>query len=310
MLRTALVLVLFATFIGCRQQANQQPAQGMEPVSEAGMEAWEPLFNGNDLSDWVIKFADREIGVNYKNTFRAEDGMIRVVYDEYETFGDAYAHMYYRKPYSYYKLRFDYRFTGEQTPGGEVWNNRNSGIMVHSQSAESNDFGQDFPVSIEVQLLGGLGDGERHTANLCTPGTAVEINGAVNYDHCIDSASETYNGDGWVHVEVVVLGGESITHIVEGDTVLTYQKPQITGFFINQGQDQADWSAFGISDSSPWRSRAGEILTEGYISLQAESHPIDFRNIELLDLCGCTDPKAANYKSYYVKSDSTRCRYE
>ncbi len=310
MTRTLILSILACITLSCRQQSGQQPDQSVLADSDPGEELWEPLFNGKDLSDWVIKFADRDTGVNYKDTFRAEDGMIRVVYDQYETFGDAYAHMYYKKPYSYYKLRFDYRFTGDQTPGGEVWNNRNSGIMVHSQSAESNDFGQDFPVSIEVQLLGGLGEGTRHTANLCTPGTAVEIDGEINYDHCIDSTSETYDGDVWVHVEVVVLGGESITHIVEGDTVLTYQKPQITGFFINREQDQADWSSFGISDSDKWRSRAGEILTEGYISLQAESHPIDFRNIELLDLCGCTDPEASNYKPYFIKSDSTLCRYE
>jgi hypothetical protein len=236
--------------------------------------------------------------------------MIRIAYDEYDTFDDAYAHLYYKKPFSYYKLRFDYRFTGTQVKGGEDWNVRNSGIMLHSQSAESNDYGQYFPVSIEIQLLGGLDAGKRTTGNVCTPGTALVFDGKVDYRHCINSNSKTYHGDQWVTAEVVVLGGESIAHLIENDTVLKYQLPQIGGGFTNPKMGEEDWISRGVVESKDaWIAQAGEILTKGYISLQAESHPIDFKNIQLLDLCGCKDPKAKNYKSYFVKADNQQCVY-
>ena len=273
-------------------------------------EEWISLFNGKDLSDWNIKFANQDLNVNHRNTFRVQDSMIRIAYDEYDTFDDAYAHLYYKKPFSYYKLRFDYRFTGAQVKGGEDWNVRNSGIMLHSQSAESNDYGQYFPVSIEIQLLGGLDTGKRTTGNVCTPGTALVLDGKVDYRHCINSNSKTYHGDQWVTAEVVVLGGESIAHLIENDTVLKYQLPQIGGGFTNPKMGEEDWTSRGVVESKDaWIAQAGEILTKGYISLQAESHPIDFKNIQLLDLCGCKDPKAKNYTSYFVKADNQQCVY-
>ncbi|XOV93974.1 MAG: DUF1080 domain-containing protein [Bacteroidota bacterium] len=274
---------------------------------ERDKEEWVSLFNGVDLTGWDIKMSGFPLNENHLETFVVEDSMIRIQYVNYDTFDEAYGHMYYKKPFSYYKIRFDYRFVGEQTPGGASWNVRNSGIMLHSQSAESNEFDQDFPVSVELQLLGGLGEGERTTANVCTPGTAVMMGDTVNYYHCINSNSKTYDGDQWVHVEAIVKGGESMDFIVEGDTVLSFQKPQIGGGFISK---QRDWASFGLlTDSLEWMAREGEILTEGYIALQAESHPIDFKNIELLNLCGCMDPFASSYKTYYLKDDPESCKY-
>ena len=267
-------------------------------------ENWISLFNGKDLNGWDIKFSGHKLNDNYNNTFQVEDGMIRVVYDEYETFDDKYGHMYYEKPFSYYKIRFDYRFLGEQTPGGESWNVRNSGIMLHSQSAKSNDLHQDFPVSIEIQLLGGLGKGPRTTGNLCTPGTQVVFNDKLDFTHCISSNSKTYDGDGWIHVEAIILGDQSITHIVEKDTVLVYEKPQITTSYLDD-----DWDRYGVTSKDYWKKISGKLLSEGYIAIQAESHAIDFKNIELLNLCGCMDKKAKNYKSYFIKEDNSLCKY-
>ncbi|MEL0226049.1 MAG: family 16 glycoside hydrolase, partial [Flavobacteriaceae bacterium] len=167
-----------------------------------------------------------------------------------------------------------------------------------------------FPVSIEIQLLGGLGEGERSTGNVCTPGTALVMDGKVDYRHCISSNSKTYHGDDWVSAEVVVLGGESIAHLIENDTVLKYKSPQIGGGFTRPNWGDEDWTSRGVVESKDlWIAREGEVLTQGYISLQAESHPIDFKNIQILDLCGCKDPKAKNYKSYFVKADNARCVY-
>ncbi|WP_346863180.1 DUF1080 domain-containing protein [uncultured Draconibacterium sp.] len=273
-------------------------------------EDWISLFNGVDLEGWTIKITDSELGVNLNETFIVEDSMLRIRYNKYKSFNNNFGHLYYHTPFSYYKLSFDYRFVGEQLTGGASWNVRNSGIMLHSQSAESNEFGQHFPVSIELQLLGGLDQGERSTANVCTPGTAVETNGMVNYDHCINSKSKTYNGDQWVHCEAIVMGGDYMTFIVEGDTVLHFKKPQIGGGFISNKEGAVDWNNYGVErDEELWMAKDGEILTEGYIALQAESHPIDFKNIKLLNLCGCKDPKAKNYKSYFITNDQSKCKY-
>lgn len=301
-----LLILMLLTLLGVFHFSTQTSKR-----SKQNTEDWISLFNGKDLTGWDMKIADRPLNDNYLNTFQVEKGMIRIVYDAYENFDDKYGHLYYKKPYSHYKLRFDYRFVGEQTSGGEAWNIRNSGVMVHSQSAESNTFEQHFPVSIEVQLLGGLSNGkERNTANLCSPGTAVERFGEIDYRHCINSSSRTYDGDQWVSVEVVVMGDEYIAHLIENDTVLRYEHPQIGGAFINKNQKGKDWESMGVTNKEEWIAKEGQYLSEGYIALQAESHPIDFKNIELLNLCGCTDPKAVNYKSYFVKSEIKSCVYK
>ena len=278
-------------------------------ISDSNIENWEVIFNGKDLKDWKIKFANQNLNVNYKNTFQIRDSVLKVVYDNYDSFDNNYAQIYYKKPYSYYKLKFEYRFTGNQTKGGAGWAKRNSGIMIHSQSPESNDFGQSFPVSIEVQLLGGLSKGKRPTANLCTPGTAVIMNKKINYNHCIFSKSKTYDGDQWVSGEIIVHGGEKISHIIENDTVLSYEKPQIGGGFVDSKLGDIDWTSNGVENKEYWISKEGEVLESGYIALQAESHPVDFRNISLLNLCGCMDRNAKNYKSYFIKEDNSKCIY-
>lgn len=249
-------------------------------------ENWEQLFNGKDLTDWDIKITNHDLNDNYKNTFRVENGILKISYDQYEKFDDKFGHMYYKKPYSFYKIRFVYRFTGEQLEGGAEWNVRNSGIMFHSQSAQSMAKDQEFPASLEIQLLGGLGEGERTTANLCTPGTTVEMEGKLNLNHCINSSSKTYHGDQWVQVSAIVLGDSTISHLVEGETVLSYQKPRL-------GDD---------SGKNP-----GQRLKEGYIAVQAESHPIEFKNIEVLNLKGCMNKNCKNYKSYYIEPDKCIC---
>ncbi|CAG5011594.1 hypothetical protein DYBT9275_04981 [Dyadobacter sp. CECT 9275] len=269
-------------------------------------EEWQPLFNGKDLQGWDIKIAERKLNDNYKNTFIVEDGMIRVNYKEYDRFTTEYGHMYYKKPYSYYKIRLQYRFTGSQVPGGASWNVRNSGIMLHSQSASSMGIDQDFPISLEMQFLGGLNAGERTTGNLCTPGTIVEIDGKVAEAHCINSTSKTYNRDQWVMAEAVVLGDSIVHHLIEGDTVLTFTNPKIGGGYVGKNHTFKDGK---VGDETGWLAKDNTLLGSGYIALQAESHPIDFRNIEVLNLKGCMDPKAVNYKSYYVANDKAACKY-
>ncbi len=246
--------------------ASLATAQVQAPESDA----WISLFNGEDLDDWTIKFRGEEVGVNYKDTFRVEDGLLRVVYDEYEEFKGNFGHIFHKDSFSHYWLRVEYRFVGDQVPGGPGWAFRNNGVMIHSQSPESMRLQQEFPVSIEVQLLGGDGTEERPTANLCSPGTHVLIDGEIYRQHCYNSTSETYHGDQWVTVEVEVRGNEIIRHIIDGEVVLEYTEPQLA---------DRDGDARLLLEAG-----ADPMLSEGYIALQAESHPTDFRKIELLPL--------------------------
>lgn len=286
LLSTALALAILFLLGGSPHPAAAQ--------NDPDAEVWRQLFNGEDLQGWDVKITGYDLNDNFGDTFRVEDGVLKVLYDQYDSFDSRFGHLFYRTPFSYYVVAVEYRFVDGQAPGGPDWAIRNSGIMVHAQSAESMGKDQDFPISIEVQLLGGTGSGERTTANLCTPGTHVEIDGALVTDHCLNARSKTYHGDQWVRVEARVLGDSLIQHVVDGEVVFEYGGPQIGGGVVN-GFD-------------PAAKPDGKRLTEGYIALQSESHPIEFRKVELLNLAGCMDPKASNYKRYYVQSDPDACR--
>ena len=261
----------------------------------ADKKIWLPLFNGKNLKGWSPKITGYALNDNFANTFRVRDGMLQVRYDGYDAFNSRFGHLFYKNPYSYYVIVVEYRFVADQAKEGPAWATRNSGIMIHGQDPATMGKDQDFPISIEVQLLGGLGKGPRSTANLCTPGTNVVRDGKLFTPHCLNSKSKTYDGDQWVRVEVKVLGGEHIEHIIDGEVVLAYEKPQIGGG--------------AVSKHDPAVKIDGKLLTGGSISLQSESHPIDFRKVELLDLEGCMDAKAKNFKSYFVKAANTRCKF-
>ena len=231
---------------------------------------WTQLFNGRDIDDWRIKITGYPLNENYANTFRVEDGKLKVSYDGYTAFDEKFGHIFYNQKYSSYLLGVEYRFVGDQAPGGPGWAIRNSGAMLHSQNPETMLVGQDFPISVEVQFLGGNGQDERPTANLCTPGTNVVMDGKLFTNHCVSSTSKTYHGDQWVRVEVLVLSDSIMEHIVEGQTVLRYEKPQI--------------GAGNVINFDPSVKKDGMLLSEGYIALQSESHPIEFRKVELFDL--------------------------
>ena len=177
---------------------------------------WISLFNGKDLKGWKVKIAGHKLNDNYGNTFRVENGILKVCYDKYDKFDGKFGHLFYKDRFSHYILRVEYRFVGKQTPGGPSWAFRNSGIMIHGQSPESMTKKQKFPVSIEVQMLGGNGKDKRPTGNLCTPGTHVVMDGKLLTQHCISSKSKTYHGDQWVTLEVEVHGNAIIKHIVNG----------------------------------------------------------------------------------------------
>jgi len=230
---------------------------------------WIQLFNGKDLTGWIPKIAGHPLGDNYKNTFKVEDGLLKVSYDGYDTFENRYGHLFYEQPFSHYKILVEYRFLGEQAfPEVGEWAYRNNGVMMHCQSPESMELHQEFPVSLEGQLLGGNGVDKRPNGNLCTPGLHVIMEDRLETNHCVNSTSKTYHGDDWVTAEFVILGNESMHHIIEGDTVISYSKPQIGGEYLPENYSLPE----------------GTLISNGYISLQSETHPIEFKKVALMEL--------------------------
>lgn len=274
----ALIIIsgfMLSFFSGCVQKQNSQ---------NNTEEEWIELFNGENLDGWDIKITHHEFNENYANTFRVENGHLINRYDGYDEFGGQFGHIYYQYPYSYYRLIAEYRFFGEQVEGGPGWAFMNNGIMFHSQPADSVTLDQEFPNSIEFQLLGVESDTlERSNGNVCTPGTHVVIDGELITDHCISSNGPTNLGSEWVTAELIAYGDSLIQHKINGEAVLEYTNPQ-------------------LDDGTP--------LTGGYIAVQSESHPTEFRSIRVLNLEGCMDENASNYKSYYVKSEPESCVYD
>lgn len=252
-----IVIIISVLFISCGQKNED--------------EKWIQLFNGTDLTGWTPKIAGYEVGDNFGNTFRVEEGLIKVRYEEYDSLRNRFGHLFYKDDFSHYKLRVEYRFIGNQAPGAPGWAYKNSGIMIHGQTPESMDLDQDFPTSIEVQLLGSDSTTERTNMNLCTPGTNVVINNELVLDHCINSSSDLYFDDMWVTAELEVRGNDVIYHILNGDTVIQYNNPQL---------DERDFTFTKLIDLN----NGEKMLSKGTISLQSEGHPIDFRKVEILIL--------------------------
>lgn len=253
--------------------AKTSSAQQSAAVPEGAEQGeWIALFNGRDLSGWVPKIRYHPLGENYGQTFRVEDGLLKVRYEpgSYPTFEERFGHLFYERPFSHYRLRVEYRFVGDQCAGGPGWAIRNSGLMLHGEDPQLMELDQDFPASIECQLLGGNGRDRRTTMNLCTPGTNVVKDGKLFLPHCTTSSSATFHGEGWVNVEVEVRGAGSIKHFVDGQLVLEYEQPQL---------DERDAHAKLLAEK-----QGGLLLHGGTISLQSESHPIDFRKVELMVL--------------------------
>jgi len=254
----------FLTIVAISCTSKKNPKQPYKEIGEPVQ-----LFNGKNLEGWIPKFAGEKLGENYKNTFRVENGILKVSYDDYENFNNKFGHLFYKKKFSNYKLRVEYRFVGDQMKGSPSWAYKNNGAMIHSQSPQSMELDQWYPVSIEVQLVGGNGKEKRPTAGVCTPGTNIKINGIQVPQHCTPSLAKTYSGDEWVTVVVVVLNNKLIQHFVEGKKVMEYTDPTVGG-----GDGKPD--DYPIPDGTP--------LKEGYIAIQSEGAPTEFRKIELTEI--------------------------
>lgn len=262
-LKGILLFIVLISAISC--------STGISGSTEEQDSEWQTLFNGEDIDDWIVKIHHHEVGDNYAQTFRVKDGILQVNYDDYETFDNRYGHLFYKEPFSSYHLTWEYRFTDQWLEDAPDYTYRNSGIMFHSQAPNTILKEQDWPISVEFQLLAGAGDGKpRPTGNMCSPGTEVFYKGEMDPRHCINSSSDTYEWDQWVRADMIVLKDSLVTHLINGDTVLQYTRPQIGGDVAN--------------DFDPAIKQDGKLLKEGYIALQSEGQGIEFRDIRIKKL--------------------------
>lgn len=250
------MLAAAALACGCQREPLPSAAPGGE---------WIALFNGSDLNGWTPKFMGHPLGENIRDTFRVENGVLTVSYENHESWDELYGHLFYDvRPFSHYWIRAEYRFVGEQVPGAPDWAWRNNGLMLHAQPPATMGLNQDFPVSVEVRLLGGDSlFSQRPTANMCSIGATVLLHGRRPTDRCVESEAETFRGDQWVLVEAEVRGSEVVRHYVNGRRVMEY-----SDLLLNEPQ--------------PWSPTMA--LEAGYVGIQAESHPTEFRRIEILEL--------------------------
>jgi hypothetical protein len=264
MLKIAAVLVLSIIISSCGGTDSKATHDSTEKT-------WQSIFNGENLDGWTAKFQHHESGDNYANTFRVVNGVIQVNYDGYEQFEERYGHLFYKNPYAAFHLKFDYRFTDQWMKDAPGYTYRNSGVMFHSQAPETILKEQDWPISVEYQMLADAGDGNpRPTGNMCSPGTEVIFNGEMDPRHCINSDSPTFPWDEWVHAELIVYGDSLVIHKVNGEKVLEYTQPQIGGGVANR--------------FNPDYKVDGKLLKEGYIGLQAEGQGVEFKNIAIMEL--------------------------
>ena len=250
MLRTALIILTFFVLTTSGKKAE-----------------WKTLFNGKDLKGWEMKIAGYPLGKNFGNTFRVQKGILQVRYDKYDSFRNRFGGLYYKEKFTNYRLKVEYRFIGELTPGAPVWGFRDGGVQYHSQSPATMTIDQPFPVCLEYNLHGGNGKDDRPVGEICANGIYVTINGKRTTSYCTPATvKKTFHGDQWVTLEIDVQG-DKIKHFVNGEEILQFDNPRynpehgLGKSYIVDGKDK---------------------VTEGYISLQSNSHPMDFRKIEIM----------------------------
>lgn len=273
--------------------------------------AWVSMFNKYDTSlatNWDFKITTRAMNVDPLNTFRwavvGSDTVLEVNVSGYTNFNGMFGHIGYKiRPFNYFVVRVEHQFYGSQAPGNPgSWAVQNNGIMHHSQSVASMSLNQNFPVSMEAQLLGpgNTGADNNSSMNLCTPGTSyytVATGGTRNDTHCNTAVTKDRAqalAPNWAWAKVEAYSDSLIRYYFKDSLVLTYYRP-----VQYNGDNQVSNPSINITTGTP--------IKGGYILLQSESHGTRFRRVEVLNLEGCMTPSDANYKTYFVKHDPTAC---
>jgi hypothetical protein len=264
-LKVAILSAIVLFILSSYNLNGQTGSEKKKPVQGQDKGEWISIFNGKNLDGWIPKVTGYTAGENPLNLFSVENGILKVDYSKYKKFNGRFGHLFYKDKLSSYMLHVEYRFHGELLSDAPGYCYRNSGVMIHSQSAASMDVEQNWPVSIEVQLLGSTDSVKQKTANICTPGTTVFYKGSFTNEHCVSSTSKYYFDNEWVNLDIIVHKGKTISMVIDRDTVLIVSKPQIGGFLLPENYPVA----------------TGTVLEDGYIALQAEGTNIDFRKVEL-----------------------------
>jgi hypothetical protein len=241
--------------------------------------AWQPLFDGKTLNGWTTKIVGYPAGEDPLETFRVKDGAIVINYDKYG--GDMqarWAHLFYNQSFKFYKLSLEYRFVGEdmQPLRPTQWN---SGVLYHAQSPQSMSLNQPYPVSAEAQILGTFAapyrdGGPRMTSSACGLGTALSYGGVVT-DDCFKSRVPTKPNDQWVLFELEVLPEGVINHYIDGKLAVTYDH-----LLLDTSDARKRFPSQQMIDAQGGNRE----LTSGYITFQSEGHPVEFRNIKIMEL--------------------------
>jgi hypothetical protein len=254
-MRQCVYIMAICILVSCASSKSAKPSK------------WIPLFNGKDLSGWQIKIAGQQLGVNHLNTFRVEDGILKIKYDQYKMFDSQFGGLYTTKPYTNYRLKAEYRFIGELTPGAPSWGYRDSGVQFHCQHPKTMDLSQNFPICLEYNLHGGNGKDERPVGEICLSGTLVDIDGVPSKSCNPAKVKRTIHGDQWATLEIDVQGN-LIKQYINGEEIISYTNPRYDPTHAKGKTFIKD----GVS-----------ALYSGYISLQSNSHPIEFRKIEIME---------------------------
>jgi Domain of Unknown Function (DUF1080) len=257
-------LVAVATTVLCAGACFAMPQSG---------EHWVSLFDGRTLDGWTPKIRGFPLGENYRDTFRVRDGAIVVAYDKYDQFGERFGHLFYKTPFKAYRFRMEYRFLAAHPADTPAWAIANSGVMIFSQDPKTMAVDDSFPVSVEAQILGQAPGQTRFNGNMCSPGTNVVIDGKLETTHCINSKTPAGPNVVWATFEIEVTPAGVVTQKVNGAPTIIYSDVQLD-------------PAGGMANSKPLVAAAGGklALDGGYICLQSEGNPIEFRKIEIMEL--------------------------
>jgi len=264
-----LLLPLLILTINCEDKKKAKQESQIVSAENGPKEKWVSIFNGENLEGWTMKITSYPLGENFGNTFRVEDGILSIRYDGYgDDLNDRFGTLYYNKKLSDYRLRAEYRFVGETAPGAPKWGYRDSGIQFHGQPPETQKLNQAFPICLEYNLHGGNGTDDRPVGAACAYGIFFEIDREKNATNCIQPiVKRTFHGDQWVTLELDIKDGQ-ITHYVNGEKIISYANPEYDP----------------ENETAKTLMKDGETAVKGgYISLQSNSHPIDFRKIELME---------------------------
>ncbi len=294
---------------------------------------WIQMLRKGDtkLSDWTPKIQGHAAGENPYNSFsygETSDGQPRLIVTDTvsNTSSYGYGHLFYKTAYSDYIVRAKYHFpTKESFAGGAgSWTIQNNGLMLHCQSAASMDKGQDYPKSIENQLIGywSYGDGSppnTTTSNLCLVNTSVNYHGQWYSDgtghHCTQSKFHSLAYDSST---TPAKGANSTNATWPGKDIWEYAMDRVIDstsmtFYMRSRPDTAWDSVLGVTQirlgltntsSGPGSTTA---LGSGYISIQMEGTSTEFASIEVLNLVGCMTKTDTAYRAYFIKDDPKQC---